>query len=200
MRIIFLYLALLLGYSAFAQEGTPNDKWRIHASVGHYPASLIIPSFSTIHPGLNAGVTYQWNKHARHQILQSGNLGFFYHRDLQKAIQVFTELGYNLKFDKGFAITPFALGGGYIMSVSDIESVKWNTSSQQYEEEKFPVHHNWMISLGASVSMETKLILFKDRKTTFFVDYRLLVQGVFVRETVPVIAYSPVRIGISIPL
>jgi hypothetical protein len=200
MRIIFLYLALLLGKVAFAQEETSTDKWRIHASVGHYPASLIVPSFSTIHPGINAGVTYQWNNHTRHQIFQSGNLGFFYHRDLQKAIQVFTELGYNLKFDKGFAITPLALGGGYIMSVSDIESVKWNETSQQYEQLKFPIQHNWMITLGASVSMETNLFIFKDRKTTFFADYRLLVQGVFVRETVPVIAYSPVRIGISIPL
>jgi hypothetical protein len=92
------------------------------------------------------------------------------------------------------------LGGGYVMSVSDIESLKWNAATQQYEIEKFPIRHNWMISIGASLSKETNLILLHNRKTTFFVDYRLQVQGVFVKETVPVIAYSPLRIGLSFPM
>ncbi len=200
MRITILSLAFLFCLSASAQDEVPQDRLQLHFSIGQYPASLVVPSFSTLHPGLNTGVTWRWNKSPRHQIFQSGNLGFFYHRDLQKAIQLFTEVGYNLKFENGFALTPLALGGGYVMSIADVESVIWDATIQQYEVENFSVRHNWMISLGASVSMETQLMLLKNRNTTFFVDYRLQVQGIFVEKTVPVIAYSPVRIGLSIPL
>lgn len=200
MRIILLCLALMLGVSAFAQDSAASEKLHFHFSLGHYPASLIVPSFSTIHPGVNAGVTMRWNNNQRHQFIQSGNLGFFYHRDLQKAIQLFTEVGYRLKMDNGLAITPLAIGGGYVMSVSDINSLNWDSVTNQYEEDKFPVRHNWMISLGPSISFETPWALIKNRQTTFFVDYRLQIQGVFVRETVPVIAYAPVRIGFSFGL
>ena len=187
----------MLGVSAFAQDSAASEKLHFHLSLGHYPASLIVPSFSTIHPGVNAGVTIKWNNSQRHQFIQSGNLGFFYHRDLQKAVQLFTEVGYKLKMDNGLAITPLAIGGGYVMSVSDINSLNWNSVTSQYEVDKFPVRHNWMISLGPSVSFETPWTLIKNRKTTFFVDYRLQIQGVFVQETVPMIAYAPVRVGFS---
>lgn len=200
MRITILFLTLFITIGATAQDEVPPDKLRFHLSLGHYPASLAVPSFSTIHPGANIGATLRWNNNPRHQFFQSANLGYFYHRDLQKATQLFTEVGYNLKFGNGFAITPLALGGGYVMSVSDIESLKWNAATQQYEIEKFPIRHNWMISIGASLSKETNLILLHNRKTTFFVDYRLQVQGVFVKETVPVIAYSPLCIGLSFPV
>jgi hypothetical protein len=200
MRITILSLALLFCFNVSAQDEALKDRLQLHLSLGQYPASLAVPTFSAIHPGVNTGVTLRWNKSPRHQFIQSGNLAFFYHRDLQKAIQLFTEVGYNLKFENGFAITPLALGGGYVMSIADIKSVKWDAASQQYEVEKISVRHNWMISLGASLSKETRVMLLKDRKTTFFIDYRLQVQGVFVEETVPVIAYSPLRVGISIPL
>lgn len=200
MRITFLFLALFFSTGIFAQESTPWDKLQIHLSIGQYPASLAVPTFSAIHPGVNAGVKTRWNKNQKHQFIQSANLGFFYHRDLQKAFQLYTEIGYNLKFENGLAVTPLALGGGYVLSVADMESLIWDDATQQYEIEKFPVHHNWMISLGTSLSFETNLILFKNSKTTFFLDYRLQIQGVFVHETVPVIAYAPLRFGIAVPL
>ncbi len=200
MRVIFLCLAMALGYGAFAQDEVRSDKLAFHLSVGQYPASLIVPSFSTIHPGVNAGVSMKWNKNKRHEFIQTGNLGFFYHRDLQKAFQLFTEVGYKLKLDNGLAITPLAIGGGYVMSVSDLNSLDWNAVTNQYEVDNFPVRHNWLISLGPSVSFETPWTIIKDKKTTFFLDYRLQIQGVFVQETVPVIAYAPLRVGFSFGL
>ncbi|KAA3627424.1 MAG: hypothetical protein DWQ02_19835 [Bacteroidetes bacterium] len=200
MRIILLCLALLLGYGAFAQDEVQPGKLQFHFSVGQYPASLIVPSFSAIHPGVNTGVTMTWNKNQKHQLIQTGNLGFFDHRNLQKALQLFTEIGYKLKLDNGLAITPLALGGGYVMSISDINSLNWNAVTNQYEVDNFPVRHNWLISIGPSVGFETPWTIIKDKKTTFFLDYRLQIQGVFVQETVPVIAYAPLRVGFSFGL
>lgn len=198
MRIaIFLFL-LTVSCNLTAQEETPPDRLQYHISVGQYPASLT-PSFSVLHPGVNTGVTLRWNDHVRHQLLQSANIGYFYHKDLQKSIQVFTEASYNMKFGTGFAFTPLAIGGGYAMSISDLTTVEFNTTTQQYEVKENAIRHNWLISLGASASWETNFILVHNRKTTFFVDYRLQVQGIFVKSTVPVIAYSPIRVGMSFP-
>ena len=196
MRLILLLL-LFLSVNLLAQE-TPPDRLQYHISLGQYPASLGVPSFSALHPGVNTGVTLRYTNHVRHQINQSANLGYFYHRDLQQAIQLYTEGNYPMKFGNGFAITPFSIGGGYVMSIPNMTSVQWNNSTQQYEETS-PVRHNWLISIGASASLETNFIIIHNRKTTFFVDYRLQVQGIFIQETVPVIAYTPIRVGVSFP-
>lgn len=185
---------------AFSQDEKPTDKLRAHISIGQFPASLATPNFSPLHLGVHGGVTYRLNKHATHQFAQSANVGFFSHKDFQHAIQAYTEASYTVSFGERLAVTPFALGGGYTMSMPDLKTLDWNPTTEMYEENKFPVRHNWMISVGASVSYETNLMLFPDRKTRFFLDYRLQVQGIIVRSTVPVIAYSPLKVGISIPM
>lgn len=197
MRIIFL-LSMFLNVNLLAQEGTPPDRLQYHISIGQYPASLGLPSFSALHPGVNTGVTLRYTDHIRHQVNQTANIGYFYHKNLQQAIQVFTEGNYTMKFGNGLAITPFSIGGGYVLSIPNMTTLEWNTSTQQYEETT-KVRHNWLISIGASASWETNFILIHNRKTTFFVDYRLQVQGTFVQETIPVIAYTPIRIGMSFP-
>ena len=197
MRLMFLLL-MFLSVNLLAQEETPPDRLQYHISIGQYTASLGVPSFSALHPGANTGVTLRYTDHVRHQINQTANVGYFYHKDLQKAVQVFTEVNYTIKFGNGLAITPFSIGGGYVLSMPDMTTLEWNTSTQQYEETT-NVRHNWLISAGASASIETNFILIHNRKTTFFVDYRLQVQGVFVQENVPVIAYTPIRVGMSFP-
>lgn len=198
MKLFYTILLLIMSLSAFAQSEENPSKLSAHLSIGQYPASLS-PSFETIHFGVNAGVTYHWNDNQKHRFIQSGNLAYFYHKDLQTAVQLFTEVGYQIKLENGLQITPFSIGGGYVLSVSDLTTLNWNATTQQYEVNKFPVRHNWLISLGASLGYETKLKI-AQRPLSFFLDYRLQVQGVFVQSTIPVIAYSPVRIGVSISL
>lgn len=197
MRITFLLL-MFLSVNLLAQNETPPDRLQYHISIGQYPASLGLPSFSALHPGVNAGATLRYTNHVRHQVNQTANIGYFYHKNLQQAIQLFTEINYTMKFGNGFAITPLSAGGGYVLAIPNMTTLEWNTTTQQYEE-VHPIRHNWLISIGASASWETNLILIHNRKTTFFFDYRLQVQGVFVQETIPVIAYTPIRIGLSFP-
>jgi hypothetical protein len=113
---------------------------------------------------------------------------------------LYSEIAYRLKFKNGFMLSPLLAGGGYLMSISDIGSYLWDEELKKYEKEGFPVKHNWMISLGASAGFEPQWKILNNKRVSLFVDYRILVQGVFVRETVPVIAYAPVRIGFSFPI
>lgn len=193
-----LFLLLLLGSISIYGQESPS-KWSAHLSIGQYPATLVAPNFSPIHPGINAGFTYQWNNNAKHRIIQSGNLAYFYHRDFQKALQLFTEIGYQLKLNNGLAITPFAIGGGYVLSIADLKTLDWNEDTKTYTLNKFPVRNNWLISLGFSLGYETPINI-ASRPVTFFLDYRLQIQGIIVQENIPVIAYAPIRIGISMPL
>lgn len=198
-HLIFIaLLAISLGMSA--QDDLPASKQSLHFSIGQFPAIIATPSFSPLHLGLHTGLTHQWNNHAKTKLLQSANLGYFYHRDFQHAIQAYTEIGLQFNFGNGLALTPLALGGGYTMSISDMPTLNWDPTTSTYSQDKFPVRHNWMISLGTSLSYDTNLELLPGRKTTFFLDYRLQVQGTIISETVPVIAYTPIKIGVSIPL
>ncbi len=199
MKVFYTILLLITSFGVFAQADESPNKFSAHLSIGQYPASLAVPTFDAIHLGLNGGITYHWNKNEKHRFIQSGNLAYFYHKDLQTAVQLFTEVGYQIRLKNGLQITPFSIGGGYVFSVSDMTTLNWNTTTQQYEEDKFPVRHNWLISLGASMAYETSLNVW-EKPLSVFVDYRLQIQGTIVRDVVPVLPYSPIRIGVSIPL
>ena len=177
-----------------------TEKWQMQISIGQFPASLLVPRFSPLHLGTHVGLAYHWNQHPVHRFVQTAQLGYFFHRDLQHAVQAYTEIGYQARLKNGLNITPLALGGGYVMSIQDMATLNWNPTTEQYERDNFPLRHNWMISLGVSLSYETPWVLIKDRKMGFFVDYRMQVQGIVVRRTVPVIAYSPLKLGVFFPL
>jgi hypothetical protein len=199
MKNLLLIGLLLQSLYAFGQEAPSPSRWQAQLSLGHYPASLVVPSFAALHPGIHAGLSYQWNKSPDKQLRQSAQLGYIFHRNFQHAVQAYTEVGYQFHFKNGLAITPLALGGGYVLSVPDLTSLEWDPGSQSYQEVG-NTRHNWLISLGFSLSYETGLQLLPGRKTRFFLDYRLQVQGTIVQETVPLIAYSPLRLGISVPI
>jgi len=176
-----------------------SNKWQIHAGIGQYPANIIVPKFNPLHLGVTIGATYDYSNHSKSRLLQSGNLGYFYHRGFQRAIQLYTEFSWQLQFRNGLRVNPFAIGGGYVLSISDLTTLEWNETLGVYEVNKFPVRNNWLLSIGASVGYQTNLQLLS-RPLSFFLDYRIQVQGIIVRETVPVLAYTPIKIGVSIPI
>lgn len=197
MKQYLLLLGLCFSLTAWAQDIPQRNS--VHLSFGQYPASLVVPRFSPLHFGVNGGIARHWNKQTRHQLVQSANLAFFHHQNLQSAFQLYTELGYQYHWEGGFVWSPLILGGGYVLAIQDLTTLKWNSSTQQYEVDKTPIRHNWLVSLGMALAYKTDWRLFQ-RPLTFTLDYRLQVQGILVKENVPLIAYSPLRIGLSLPL
>lgn len=201
MKYFSLLCLAFFCLTATAQDSPaiPSPKWQGHLSIGQYPASLLVPSFSALHLGVNAGVSYQWNDNEKHQWIQTGNLAFFHHKNLQKAVQLYTEIGYQLQLKNGLKITPFSIGGGYVLSISDMTTLDWDAATQQYILRKSFARNNWLVSLGASVGYTTKWEI-ANRPVTLFADYRVQVQGIIIQDAVPVLAYAPVRLGLAIPL
>ncbi len=197
-KTIIFILTIFTIQLAQAQEELPS-KWRASLSIGQYPTSIGVPKFSPLHLGIKAGIDYQWNSNNTHQLVQSGNLAYFYHQYFQHAVQLYTEVAYDIHLENGWRINPFSIGGGYVLSVLDMSTVEWNTTTQQFETVGFPANNNWLISVGAGVGYESNLKI-QDRPITFLLDYRLQIQGIVMRENVPFAAYSPLMIGVSMPL
>lgn len=199
MNKSFLTVAffLVLGLSMHTSHAQCVNKWRVGAGIGQYAAVIGFPSFHPIHAGVQVQASYQYNQHARHQFRQSFHLGGFYHRYFQTAVQLYTESQYEWHLKNGLSITPLALGGGYTASFSDMTTLKWNGTS--YEEVKLPMRNNFMISLGPGVAYELPWKV-AQRPLSISLAYRLQIQGIIIQSAVPVVAYSSLQLGASVPL
>ena len=79
-------------------------------------ASLLTPSLSPIHPGINITGSFQWNKNTNFQLKQDGILGFFHHPHFQNVMQLYTESHLKISVKDKIYVSPLVLGGGYFMS------------------------------------------------------------------------------------
>ena len=160
-------------------------------------ASLFTPSFRNIHPGVNTTLSNQWNKNKKLQLRQDFIAGFFYHKSFQSVVQLYSEFNFKIKILDKFFLSPLVIGGGYYLSFLNMQSFYWD--GNQYVSRALTMKSNWVISLGSNLEIPTNFKLF-EKPLSITAKYRLQVQGVIVRYNVPIIAYSPIMIGISLPI
>ncbi len=198
MKRIFLTILLGIGMPhLWAQSESPIFQ-EVSLHIGQFPASLAVPRFSAIHPGLGVSAWKYWGQNPKHRMVQELTLNYFYHRNLQHAIQIYTEGGYRFQLDNGLQFTPLMIGGGYVMGISDLTALVADENGN-YREKAFPVRHNWMISLGPEVGYFLPDV--RDGKgLSVNLNYRIQVQGIFVQSTVPIVAYAPLWIRVGLPL
>ncbi len=196
-RLGFLYL-LLHSLLATAQDAPP-DRLYLGVHLSQSQASLGVPGFSPLEPGLGVSLDYQWNQSNKHQWVQSNNLQYFNHPMVQQAVQLYSEIGYHWQTQNGFRFNFLSIGGGYWLSMLNLPSLDWNETTQTYEVNPLAIRNNWMISLGAGLAYRSPLQL-AGKPLTFYARYRLQVQGIFIRQSVPVIAYVPLMLGVQLPI
>ena len=160
-------------------------------------SSLFTPSFSNIHPGINTIFSRPWNKNEKLQLRQDFTGGFFYHKSFQSVVQLYSEVNFKIKILDKFFLSPLVIGGGVFMSFLNMQSFYWD--GNQYVSRALTMKSNWVISVGSNLEIPTNFKLF-EKPLSITAKYRLQVQGVIVRYNVPIIAYSPLMVGVSIPL
>ena len=160
-------------------------------------ASLLTPSFRNIHPGINTTLSNQWNKNKKLQLRQDFIAGFFYHKSFQSVVQLYSEFNFKIKILDKFFLSPLVIGGGYYLSFLNMQSFYWD--GNQYVSRALTMKSNWVISVGSNLEIPTNFKLF-EKPLSIIAKYRLQVQGVIVRYNVPIIAYSPIMIGITLPI
>ena len=174
-----------------------RKKSNLEFNLTHNTASLFTPSFRVFHPGINSTLSTQWNKNKKLQLKQDFIAGFFFHKSFQSVIQLYSELNFKIKVLDRFYLSPFVIGGGYFMSFLNMQSFYWD--GNQYVSRAITMKRNWVISLGSNLELPTNFKLF-GRALNITAKYRLQVQGVIVRYNVPIIAYSPIMVGITLPI
>ena len=160
-------------------------------------ASLFTPSFRNIHPGINTTLSNKWNKNKKLQLRQDFIAGFFYHKSFQSVVQLYSEFNFKIKILDKFFLSPLVIGGGYYLSFLNMQSFYWN--GNQYISRALTMKSNWVISVGSNLEIPTNFKLF-EKPLSITAKYRLQVQGVIVRYNVPIIAYSPIMVGITLPI
>jgi len=160
-------------------------------------ASLFTPSFRNIHPGINTTLSNQWNKNKKLQLRQDFIAGFFYHKSFQSVVQLYSEFNFKIKILDKFFLSPLVIGGGYYLSFLNMQSFYWD--GNQYVSRALTMKSNWVISVGSNLEIPTNFKLF-EKPLSIIAKYRLQVQGVIVRYNVPIIAYSPIMVGITLPI
>ena len=160
-------------------------------------ASLFTPSFRNIHPGINSSLSSQWNKNKKLQLRQDFIAGFFYHKSFQSVVQLYSEFNFKIKILDKFFLSPLVIGGGYYLSFLNMQSFYWD--GNQYVSRALTMKSNWVISVGSNLEIPTNFKLF-EKPLSITAKYRLHVQGVIVRYNVPIIAYSPIMVGITLPI
>ena len=200
-NIIFLSLVVMLSTVTRAQNDSLNQlsskQHTLEFNFTQNTASLLTPSLSPIHPGINITGSFQWNKNTKLQLKQDGVLGFFHHPHFQNVMQFYTESHLKINVKDKIYVSPLVLGGGYYMSFLLMDSFTWDGSS--YSTSSVSLKHNWVISLGSNLEIPTGFQIW-NRKVHVTAKYRLHVQGVIVRENIPIIAYTPIMLGVSIPV
>ena len=191
----------MLGTITHAQNDALNQasskKHSLELNFTQNTASLFSPSLSPIHPGINITGSFQLNKNTKLQLKQDGILGFFHHSHFQNVVQLYSESHLKISIKDKIHVSPVVLGGGYFMSFLLMDSFTWDGSS--YSTSSVSLKHNWVISIGSNLEIPTGFKIM-NRNVHITAKYRLQVQGVIVRENIPIIAYTPIMLGLSIPV
>mgnify|MGYP006137492149 CR=1 FL=1 len=195
--LVFLNLTNFHSQDSVFSKKTVLKKNTFEVNLTQNPTSLFTPSFSNIHPGINTVLSRSWNKNEKLQLRQDFIAGFFYHKSFQSVVQLYSEFNFKIKLLDKFFLSPLVIGGGYYLSFLNMQSFNWD--GNQYVSTAPAIKSNWVISLGSNLEIPTNFKLF-EKPLSITAKYRLQVQGVIVRYNVPIIAYSPVMVGISMPL
>lgn len=139
-----------------------------------------------LHPLVEAGATYQWNKSNKNLLLQKVNIGFGYHRFLQSVIPAYTTIGYTRKFKYDLDAGAF-LGAGYLHSIP--LNTRYVLQNGSYVKTDPIGKAQVIVRLGAYIQYKQ-----------FTLAYENFLQTPFIRSYVPLMPYNLLTVGYSMPV
>src|SRR5687768_7201100 len=196
MKRIFLLVFLFTGISAPAQKREKFISLSITNQQTTFPFSKFASLFTKeFHPGLEAGYGILWRSRKKHDLLQSFHAGYFYHRFVQHAVPLYTQLGYRYKWPDRFSIQA-AAGGGYLHSITDAAVLKADENGN-YRNAKGMGRGQAILLISLEPEYQMQL---QQLPARIFLRYSQMLQTPFIRSYVPLLPYNQVAIGVSCTL
>lgn len=179
MKILHILL-ILLGIPAFcsAQENRHvRPKWPL--SISLFSESVSLPNFKNLLKGgigIKIGTELYYSNRPGHQFMQTFNIGYYFHPQLQSGLYINSEVGYR-KYIGSFYTEAF-LGGGALGIASKYPAYKHNPASGEYQ--KAPqVKLKFMPSASIGVGYQF------NRQTTLFSRYEVFGEMPFSQVLLP---------------
>ncbi len=197
MMKIRICVLILLFISAFASAQQSREISVAFLNTGSaYPFSQFGKLVSEIeHPGFEIGYGFNWKTKKKHDWYQEIKLGWFYHRFMQNAFPLYTNVGYRYKFSPKLA-AQMALGAGYLHSIPATAKLKL-ANNGEYKNNKGIGRAQAMavINFGAAYILRPA----GKRSLKIFATYQQFLQAPFVKAYVPILPYNSLLIGCGIP-
>lgn len=197
-RYLLILLAYLVGTSLWAQSPPRLTKWEGLAAFGFHTTSLGIPDPNPFHPGCQIGARYYHTSGQAFDLIQQAQLGYFWHQSHQHGIQLLTELAPTFQLPAHVRLTPLLLGGGYQLSILDMPSFVFESSTNTYRPQA-TANHQWILSIGSQLGY-TFGATEQNRGHSLWLSYRLQVQGIVIQETIPTLPYTTLLLTWNFPL
>lgn len=148
------------------------------------------------HPGVELGYSFNWRTKARHDWYQEIKLAWFYHRFVQHAFPLYTDVGYRYKFSNRWNAKG-ALGAGYLHSIPATPQLKLE-SNGEYKNGKGigRMQGLALINIGAAHIFNPSA----KKPVTLFITWQQMLQTPFINSYVPLLPYNSLLAGINIPI
>ncbi|MEO6915639.1 MAG: hypothetical protein ABI151_08340, partial [Chitinophagaceae bacterium] len=137
------------------------------------------------HPGFEIHYSFNWDTKSKHDWYQEYQLGYFYHRFVQHAFQLYSDIGYRYKYKR--ATAQAAIGVGYLHAIPATAVLKLAPDGE-YKNAK---------GIGKAQAMAVAKFTFGylvnssgKRPCKVFATYQQLLQTPFVKEYVPILPYN----------
>lgn len=196
MKTFFYLLALLFAMHASAQRNKQMSVAFMNAATAN-PFSQFGSLVTDIqHPGVEFAYSFNWKTKTKHDWYQEIKLAYFYHRFVQHAIPLYTDFGYRYKFSQKWTAQT-AIGAGYMHSIPATAQLKLQ-SNGEYKNSK---GIGRMQALGAfNIGVAHIFNPSATKPVTLFITYQQMLQMPFINAYVPLLPYTNLLLGISIPL
>jgi hypothetical protein len=147
-------------------------------------------------PGIEASYGFNLKTKSRNDWYQQLKFGWLYHRFVQNAFSLYTNVGYRYKFSPHWSAHA-AIGAGYLHSIPATAKLKLNNNGE-YKNDKGIGRAQAMAVLNFSPGYIPHPM--GARPLKIFITYQQLIQTPFVKAYVPILPYNSLLIGASIPL
>lgn len=132
-QVVLITVSCTLSTFGYSQD-------RFHPlNISFFNESTAIPytRFLTtpVHPGIQIGTEFNYNKSEHNRTFQSLNLSYFYHNHLAHGIGLHTEIGYEYRFGFGLALEGL-FGLGYLHTFATSEEYTLVNGSYEKKPDK----------------------------------------------------------------
>ena len=197
MRTTFhILLLLILVNNSFAQKNKQISIAFVNTGSA-YPFSQFGKLIKRIeHPGVELAYSFNWKTKSKHDWYEECKVAYFYHRFVQHAILVYTDIGYRHRLSQKLT-AQVTLGAGYLHSIPATAKLKLDANGE-YKNDK----GIGRMQVMAAINFGIGYTIHPSGKTPFklFATYQQLLQMPFVKAYVPILPYNSLIIGCSIPL